>query len=199
MLWMVVFRSRNKDNTNIQGFNERKQSFLVELPWMPRIGYLSDKFNKFISEGKQGEVSRCYVSVNPRSAEKTKKALMHYLIDNEVNLCKMRGVVNSLANKDENRDKSLGDTWLLDLDDITSEEFFEIEAAIDEAIKKAYENKKNSTKRFERVGWVETPNGVHCLCKPFNPNVLNDLEEKHRSKITLIKDGLLLLDSEVKL
>lgn len=55
----VLFRSRRKDNQQVDGFEERFESFLTRK----RPFELRDRFTRFVDRGKPGEVSRFYVSL----------------------------------------------------------------------------------------------------------------------------------------
>lgn len=55
----VLFRSRRKDNQQVDGFVERCESFLTRK----RPFELRDRFARFVDRGKPGEVSRFYVSL----------------------------------------------------------------------------------------------------------------------------------------
>lgn len=100
-IWAVMFISRNKDNKNLEGFRERRLSFLST-----RINdkeYMARKFKSFVNDGIDGEMSRMYVSVNSRNVYKSKKELLHYLIDNmdSYNLAALDGIAVKIAMKRE--------------------------------------------------------------------------------------------------
>ncbi len=78
---VVLFVSRNKDNKNVDGFKERRNSFTTTK----NASELFEKFEAFAAEGRFGEMSRMYFSVNPRSNAKTFKALQHKMLDGEFN------------------------------------------------------------------------------------------------------------------
>ena len=73
----VLFVSRNKDNADIPGFEERRRSFITDKT--PEE--LEDTFYTFADMGKSGELSRMYYSVNARDPKKIYKELLHFLID----------------------------------------------------------------------------------------------------------------------
>ena len=100
-IWAVMFISRNKDNKNLEGFRERRLSFLST-----RVNdeeYMARKFKSFVNDGIDGEMSRMYVSVNSRNVYKSKKELLHYLIDNmdSYNLAALDGIDVKIAMKRE--------------------------------------------------------------------------------------------------
>lgn len=100
-IWAVMFISRNKDNRNLEGFRERRLSFLST-----RVNdkeYMANKFAAFVNGGVEGEMSRAYVSVNSRNVQASKKALLHYLIENmeTYNLAALDGIAMKVAMKHE--------------------------------------------------------------------------------------------------
>lgn len=117
-LYAVFFTARNKDNKDIDGFHQRKRSFLYH---MPEEGGIPDaverRFEQFEDEGLPGELSRMYISVNPRDPEKIKKNLMHMLIDDalptETPIAHIETAAVSIAMR-----KGMGTTrkWLFDFD-----------------------------------------------------------------------------------
>lgn len=107
---IVLFVSRNKDNKEtIPNFKERTVRFLTTLP----IEEIEKQFDFFVNCGLPNEFSRCYISLNERANKKTQKALLHKLIDEEVNLASLQSIAVSIAAKKEN---SAGKQWLFDFD-----------------------------------------------------------------------------------
>ncbi|GAA5395212.1 hypothetical protein SuUB81_10030 [Streptococcus uberis] len=109
-LRVVLFTSRNKDNKNVIGFVERTKAFLTTKT----VEELKDEFKLFVEKGCLEETSRFYISVNERNNSKVQKALIHYLLDNEINMASIPSKVASIASKKEN---SLTNKWLFDFDD----------------------------------------------------------------------------------
>lgn len=110
-LKVVLFRSRNKDNKHIEGFKERRRSFVSTKT--PKE--LMDSFDAFVEKGVPGEVSRFYHSVNARDNSKIRKALIHYLIDHEdFDVTKLPGKTASIASLTENAAEK---RWLFDFDE----------------------------------------------------------------------------------
>ena len=109
-LRVILFVSRNKDNKEtIPNFKERTERFLTTLP----IEEIKKRFNFFVGQGLPHEFSRCYISLNERDNKKTQKALLHKLIDEEVDLASLPSIVAGVAAKKENSgDKK----WLFDFD-----------------------------------------------------------------------------------
>lgn len=66
---VVLFTSRNKDNRHVENFKERRESFVTTLS----ADELQDRFDRFVQSGVDGEMSRMYISINPRSNEKNKE------------------------------------------------------------------------------------------------------------------------------
>ena len=67
---VVLFTSRNKDNRHVENFKERRESFVTTLSADSEA--LKDRFDRFVQSGVDGEMSRMYISINPRSNEKRK-------------------------------------------------------------------------------------------------------------------------------
>lgn len=111
-LHSVFFISRNKDNTHLPNFKQRSMSYVENYP--DREDSIMKKFQQFVEAGQKGEVSRLYISVNPRDKQKTHKALQHFLIDNpNFDLSQIESKVASLASKTEN---AAGKKVLFDFD-----------------------------------------------------------------------------------
>lgn len=108
MTKVAFFVSRNKDNQNVVGFKERKETHFCK-----NASELEEKFYKFVKEGKKGETSRFYVSVNDRDEDKARKALVCALVMEDVPLEKVKTKAVSLAMKPEN---AATKKWLFDFD-----------------------------------------------------------------------------------
>lgn len=106
----VLFKSRNKDNKEVDGFKERSKTFLTDKEPIE----LYNKFQEFVGEGLDGELSRFYYSVNKRDIVKANRKLVHYLIDNpEFPPYKLQTKLVSLASE---KDCSAENKWLFDYD-----------------------------------------------------------------------------------
>ena len=96
-LIVVFFVSRRKDNKDIENFKERKMAFVSTKP----LQDIEKRFSHFVEDGVKGEMSRLYFSVNTRNAEKVKKQLLHFLIDEDFNLEYISGKIAGIAAKKE--------------------------------------------------------------------------------------------------
>ena len=113
--YCVLFMSRNKDNKDVVGFKQRRQSFLISDFNEVYYGYrFHQKFLNFRDEGVDGELSRCYISFNLRDASKVRKSLLIDLIeDDSVSLTHMTSRIVSIAMKaGMNKTKR----WMFDVD-----------------------------------------------------------------------------------
>ena len=128
-LTVVVFMSRNKDNKEIPDFKERRKAFTVsEKSLSTKDGRIAVNrlFYNFIKDGKPGELSRLYMSVNKRSNEKTFIALQHEMLNEKFNLATMPQKIASIAARKENAYDPKNLFWLFDFDRIeglTDDEF----------------------------------------------------------------------------
>lgn len=115
----VLFCSRNKDNSEIENFKERKMSFLTSKS----DEELLDEFEDFTARGLRGEFCRFYRSVNRRDENKVRKGLLHKLIDVEdMSMAELPQKVASIASKSENRAES---KWLFDFDSLDKDKLIE--------------------------------------------------------------------------
>lgn len=108
-LYVVLFISRNKDNKDVENFKERRKSFITTKSpeELKRI------FEHFVKDGVDGEMSRFYYSVNARDANKVRKQLLHFLIDEDFNLAHLDGKLASIAAKKECAKTK---RWMFDFD-----------------------------------------------------------------------------------
>lgn len=109
---VVLFTSRNKDNRHVKDFKERRQSFVTTLS----ADKLQDQFDRFVQSGVDGEMSRMYISINPRSNEKTKKDLMIEMLSDDFSLARVPEMTARLASKKENIFDSQNVKWMFDVD-----------------------------------------------------------------------------------
>ncbi len=106
----VNFMSRNKDNTQVENFKQRNKSFIFD----GSLDVLRNRFNDFVEKGQPGELSRMYVSLNPRNKELVKKRLLIELIkDDNINICKLEPKLASLSMSSECK---VTKYWLWDFD-----------------------------------------------------------------------------------
>lgn len=108
-LYVVLFISRNKDNKDVENFKERRKSFITTKS--PEE--LVRTFEHFVKDGVDGEMSRFYYSVNARDANKVRKQLLHFLIDEDFNLAHLDGKLASIAAKKECAKTK---RWMFDFD-----------------------------------------------------------------------------------
>jgi hypothetical protein len=120
-LTVVVFMSRNKDNKEIPDFKERRKAFTVsEKSLNTKDGRIAVNrlFHNFVKDGKPGELSRLYMSVNKRSNEKTFITLQHEMLNGKFNLATIPQKIASIAARKENAYDPKNLFWLFDFDRI---------------------------------------------------------------------------------
>ena len=128
-LTVIVFMSRNKDNKHIPNFKERRNAFTVpnkSLDTKDGNIVINHLFHNFVKDGKPGELSRLYMSMNKRSNEKTFIALQHEMLNGKFNLATMPQKIASIAARKENAYDPKNLLWLFDFDRIeglTDDEF----------------------------------------------------------------------------
>lgn len=128
-LTVIVFMSRNKDNKHIPNFKERRNAFTVpdkSLSTKNSNIAVNRLFYNFVKDGKPGELSRLYMSVNKRSNEKTFIALQHEMLNRKFNLATIPQKIASIAARKENAYDPKNLLWLFDFDRIeglTDDEF----------------------------------------------------------------------------
>lgn len=154
---VVLFVSRNKDNRHLETFKGRKVSFVTTKDFED----IKSQFQAFVNKGQVGELSRMYVSVNPRSNSKTFKALQHMMLDQEFDLSTLPQKVASLAAKVEN---AYGDkqNWLFDFDPVEGQDIEVLLTKFVEDLHIAHETtqtKKGQARPQISVTLHKTPNG----------------------------------------
>lgn len=145
----VLFVARNKDNKDVEGFKERRRAFVTTKT----VEELQEEFDMFVSGSQSGELVRFYYSVNSRSQEKTQKALMHRLLDEQFNMASMESVVASVAMKKEQAESK---RWMFDFDG-TTEQLPEFLSDLQKAVEET-SSKQGKTLDVE-VETHKTPNG----------------------------------------
>ncbi|MBP5773991.1 MAG: hypothetical protein J6W35_07955 [Eubacterium sp.] len=178
-VYVILFVSRNKDNTDVEGFVERRKSFISQQP----IEELMPAFHDFIEKGVTGEFCRFYRSVNARDMGVVRKKLLHFLIEeDDFNLCCIRSKVAGFAAQKE---CAIEKKWLIDFDTREPEklnEFLEYISEKDETIEATVN---------------DTPNGCAIvLSHGFNSQ---DFAEKWGEVATIKKDDLLFIDGRAKM
>lgn len=157
-LTVVLFVSRNTDNKDVENFTERRNAFTTTQ----EPHNLEHKFDAFVNAGQPGEMSRMYVSVNPRSNAKTFKALQHAMLDNEYNLATLPQRVAALAARKENAYDSSHLNWMFDFDPVEGENTEELLQQFLEAVQEAHlttQTKKGQERPEMVVTTHKTPNG----------------------------------------
>lgn len=154
-LHLVLFKSRNKDNQHLKNdknknYKQRTYQFLTHKS--TNDPELKQMFNSFVEKGLLGEVSRFYYSVNARSEQKVQKALMHHMLDTDVDLTNVESLTAKLAAKVENRAEN---KWLFDCD-FNDKNMFE-------SFLKDVKSQSKDPKVVETV--KETKNGYHVVVK----------------------------------
>lgn len=188
-LYVYMFRSRNKDNKEIESFKERCKT-IVE--YRENEDKVRESFEKFAAEGLPGEKTRLYRSVNSRNEGKIREELIIRLLRDKPSMTKLNRVLASVAQQVENRDES---KWLFDFD-------CDDEKLVDEFI--------NDIKEFTTYYWDDEPKTLLAIegekakkyKTPHGYAVVVDhgfdtreLMEKWKDyDITLKKDELLFLD-----
>lgn len=116
-LRVILFVSRNKDNSHLDSFKERKKAFLAYLDGYNIPEWLSEEFDDFVSKGQFTEMCRMYISINARDPDKIKKDLAVKLIQDPegVDLTKADAIVARAAAHDKNK-RSDQKRWLFDWD-----------------------------------------------------------------------------------
>lgn len=157
---VVLFVSRNKDNKDIKNFKERRNAFVTTRD--KHDFRLIEDFNAFVRKGQPNKMCRMYFSVNPRSNEKTQKALLHQLIDEQYNMATMPQRIAAIAAKKENAADSKHLKWLFDFDPVEGENLDELVNAFVNDINHYHNNTrtKNNEKRLPiNIDGYKTPNG----------------------------------------
>ena len=106
--YVVLFKTRNKDNKHIDGFKENSKQFLVT-----DTSKVSEKFEQFVLKQKKGVLCRYYVSINERNGDLIQKQLISYLALNDMDLSKIESKTVSIAMLPQ---CALTKKWLFDFD-----------------------------------------------------------------------------------
>lgn len=107
----ILFVSRNKDNRDIEGFKERREIYMTDET---HLANKLELFDFFVNKGKDDELSRCYISVNKRSGEKTYKKFLHFLIDHPEFPIPL--LPSKIAAISANKECAAESKWLIDFD-----------------------------------------------------------------------------------
>ena len=171
---VVLFISRNKDNTAVANHKTREKCFITREPM--DSSELAKQFNNFVNDGQYGEMSRMYYSVNERNEQNIRKDLMHFLIDNpDANMCDLSSKIASIASSSKNAKTR---HWMFDFDikdKDKAEEFCHDITEIDDKCK---------------IATYETPNGFAIILN-HGIDVRPLLKKWGDSKVTLKRDDML--------
>lgn len=158
---LVLFISRGKDNENVAGFKQRTYQFLTKEP--ANSGILKRKFKKFVEKGEFLERSRFYYSVNKRDRNKTKRALLHYLIDHDdLDLGRLDNLAAGISAKPENKAEN---KWMLDLDidfNADYDDYIKEQRKLNKLLKCVIQDSGDEN-IVDRI--IDTPNGYHIIVK----------------------------------
>ena len=188
-IWTILFVSRNKDNRDVENFNQRKKSFVSTK----KPEDLLKEFEVFVNEGVDNEFSRFYVSINSRSNTKTFKALQHKMLDEEFNLATMPQRIAAIASKTENAYEK--NKWLFDFDPI---ENVDLEESLESFIEDVYQAYNETDNRKEPLEVIKhkTPNGYAVITtQRFDTR---KLMEKWKDNVELKRDDLLCYSWKTK-
>ena len=188
-IWTILFVSRNKDNRDVENFNQRKKSFVSTK----KPEDLLKEFEVFVNEGVENEFSRFYVSINSRSNTKTFKALQHKMLDEEFNLATMSQRIAAIASKTENAYEK--NKWLFDFDPI---ENVDLEESLEFFIEDVYQAYNETDNRKEPLEVIKhkTPNGYAVITNQrFDTR---KLMEKWKDNVELKRDDLLCYSWKTK-
>ena len=188
-IWTILFVSRNKDNRDVENFNQRKKSFVSTK----KPEDLLKEFEVFVNEGVENEFSRFYVSINSRSNSKTFKALQHKMLDEEFNLATMPQRIATIASKTENAYEK--NKWLFDFDPI---ENVDLEESLESFIEDVYQAYNETDNRKEPLEVIKhkTPNGYAVITtQRFDTR---KLMEKWKDNVELKRDDLLCYSWKTK-
>ena len=177
-LYVYMFRSRNKDNKEIEGFKERCKTI---IEYQENEDKVRASFENFAAEGLPGEKTRLYRSVNSRNEEKIREELIIRLLRDKPSMTKLNRILASVAQEIENRDES---KWLFDFD-----------CNDEDKVRIFIEDIKYVTCDNNVIDYsVKTPNGFAIVVNHgFDTRyLLNELWKEY--DITLKRDELLFLD-----
>lgn len=179
-LRVISFVSRPKDNTEVEGFVNRKTSFVSTIT----DEELTPIFEAWDKQGKKNEFSRMYISLNKRNHKTVQLSLMHYLLDNQdLNLGSLDSRIAMIAAQSEH---ALESKYFYDFDSNAEdlEEFLS-------DLAKAYEETKQFNKKLPeefKFSVRTTPNYYAVILEQrFKTDWV---DEKWKELATLKKDAL---------
>ena len=179
-LRVISFVSRPKDNTEVEGFINRKTSFISTMTDEELVPI----FEAWAKQGKKNEFSRMYVSLNKRNHKTVQHSLMHYLLDHQdLNLGSLDSRIAMIAAQPEH---ALESKYFYDFDSNAEdlEEFLS-------DLAKAYEETKQFNKKLPeefKFSVRTTPNYYAVILEQrFKTDWV---DEKWKELATLKKDAL---------
>lgn len=179
LCYVVLWVSRQKDNKDIEGFKERRKSFIC-TPDM--FDHYVAAFNAFVNDGLPSELSRMYISVNARHMPTIRKQLMHFLIDNDdFNLCSIQSKIAGIAAQKECAAER---KWLIDFDSTDNDALLEMTNWL-----------SNLDDTLETQTY-RTPNGYAVIVN--HGFDLRDFTERYNDVATIKRDDMLCLKWETK-
>lgn len=181
MQYVIMFKSRNKDNKDVANFKQRSKCFFARPS--KNAAEIYSAFEKFVAEGVPGEVSRYYMSINARNMEKTQNMLIAKLALEDCDLTKIEPITIGLAMQPGCAAEK---HWLFDIDTKIPEEVIEIRGAINEIMAKLPQDK-----RPEIIAWTETPNGFHLIVE--HGFDTRELMAAYSEKVSLKRDDFTIL------
>lgn len=116
---VIQFISRRKDNKSVTGYTRRKKTIVSDKPYEHHL----KEFEQFVEQGVPGEMSRMYVTINPRSKELLRKALIHELVDDNIDIINIGSKLASIAMRPECASKDVKSRWLFDFDPVDEPEY----------------------------------------------------------------------------
>lgn len=173
-LYLVMFNSRNKDNKHLDGFEQRTHTFFAN-----KSDNILNKFNDFVNNGVDGELSRLYVSINTRDENIIQNKLIHRLIDEPISFFNFHKLLSSIAMKPECKASK---RWLFDFDSDNEDDFMQVLSDINTFCKD--------------LTLLKTINGYHIIVpKGFDTR---ELMKKWGHVLSLHRDDFALLHYKTK-
>lgn len=190
-LRVVLFTSRNKDNSHLDDFQERRKAFLSTKSDEEIIEEFKDSF---LRKSAPGELSRVYVSLNARDSKKIQKALIHFLLDAEdLNLASLPVKLAAISAQKEN---ALEKKWFFDFD-APAEKLPEFLEDVEKEIAATKAKQRDPESFHSEILEARPTVSGHAVVvsRPFDSS---KLLEKWHADVSLKRDDLLFLYHEVK-
>lgn len=176
-----LFCSRNKDNAHVEGFKQRRRSFLAHDS---DIESVERRFEEFVAEGRTGEMCRWYSSLNPRDPDTVRRHLIHRLVDGNVDVARLDSTVASIA---AHAECAAERRWFFDFDDTNVVTLAEFKADLCNA------GGFIVNRETELIEVHETPHGFAIVVPHgFDTRELLDPDTGWGAKATLKRDDMLI-------